>query len=661
MAVLPLLVSDDAVGVLALYAGETGFFDEEEMKLLTELAGDIAFAIENISRQQKLDKLARIRAVSSEINAAIVRIHDREALLRETCRIAVEHGKFELVWVAALDQEKQKVQPVAWTGFSPDAAHAVSWASISAARGTLGEAILTRKPAVRNDIRAELPVGKLRQEALQKGCRSTVCLPLVVDDNVVALIVLFAPGVGFFDEEELALLNEVAANVSFALQAIEKEEKLDYLAYYDVLTGLANRSLFHNRLAHSLHARDGEHRLIATVLLDLERFRRVNETLGRNSGDELLKEVGSRLLRANDTAARIGVDMYGLILRGARTAAEMNRALEAILAACFTEPFALGNEELRVACRAGVALHPTDGADADALLRNAEAAVRRSKGSGDRIVFYAPGNECPGGRGAGDRDQTAARHRAPGVRAALSTQGVTGERPHHRSGSIDPMAGSDKGLVPPGHFIPVLEETGMIVEVGRWVVEQAFVDLRAWAARGISVPRVAVNVSAIQLQSKDFVDSMIDEIRRGGDAPEWLELEITESAVMAQRRGQHPQALDPARHGYHGRDRRFRHRLFVAQLSVQTAGGHAEDRPLLRERHDCRAGGTGAGVHHHSACPRSQAEGGGRGRRDRGAVAHAQAAEVRRNAGLLIQQTGAGRDLRNKIPGPASRRVTKQH
>src|SRR6185295_4657200 len=145
---LPLYEDQAVVGTLTMYVKEPNFFDEEEVSLLTELAGDISFALQNISRQQKLDKLARIRAVSSEINAAIIRIPHHEALLRETCRIAVEHGKFELVWIGLVDEVKKKVQPVAWAGFSPEAAHAVDWASISGSRGTLGEAIHTLKPAV---------------------------------------------------------------------------------------------------------------------------------------------------------------------------------------------------------------------------------------------------------------------------------------------------------------------------------------------------------------------------------------------------------------------------------------------------------------------------------------------------------------------------------
>jgi len=118
------------------------------MKLLNELANNISFALQAIARQEKLDKISRIRAVSQEINAAIVRIRERETLLRETCRIAAEQGKFELVWIASLDPEKQEVRPVAWVGFSPDAARSVSWATINATRGTLAEAIQTRRTAV---------------------------------------------------------------------------------------------------------------------------------------------------------------------------------------------------------------------------------------------------------------------------------------------------------------------------------------------------------------------------------------------------------------------------------------------------------------------------------------------------------------------------------
>ncbi|HEY0283822.1 MAG TPA: GAF domain-containing protein, partial [Vicinamibacterales bacterium] len=134
---LPLMVEDEAVGSLSLFAKEPNFFDDEEIKLLTELAGDISFALENIARQQQLEKLSRIRSVSSEINAAIVRIRERDALLEEACRIASEHGKFEMIWIGTVDSAKQEIRAVAWNGFSRETANKVSWKSTNAAQGTL--------------------------------------------------------------------------------------------------------------------------------------------------------------------------------------------------------------------------------------------------------------------------------------------------------------------------------------------------------------------------------------------------------------------------------------------------------------------------------------------------------------------------------------------
>ncbi len=243
VVVLPLIAEGEVMGTLSLFAKEHNFFDDEELKLLTELAGDVSFALEHIAGQEKIEKLSRVRAVSSGINAAIVRIRDREGLLKETCRIASEEGKFELVWVASLDPEKQKIRPVAWTGFSPEAAHAVTWATVAAARGTLGEAIQTRKLSVRNDIEQQSAGGRLRQEALQKGCRSNVCLPLLVDDRVAALITLFATGLGFFDRDELALLGDVASNVSFALESIVRQEKIERLSRIRAVLGEINAAI----------------------------------------------------------------------------------------------------------------------------------------------------------------------------------------------------------------------------------------------------------------------------------------------------------------------------------------------------------------------------------------------------------------------------------
>lgn len=500
---------------------------------ITGVAEDIT---ERKGAEDQIAFLNRVHAVLSGINSLIVRVTDRNELFAESCRIAVEAGGFRMAWIGMVDQSAIRIVPVGSAGIDEAFLGALKHRFTLSGGGPLGDslaaqAIAEKKSFIVNNLITN-PTAVFGRKYVESGIGAMAIFPLVVANEAVGVLALYASETDFFQEAELKLLTELSGDIAFAIDHIGKQERLNYLAYYDVVTGLANRGLFHNRLVQSLQGRDGEPRLIATVLLDLERFRQVNETFGQNAGDELLREVGGRLQRANDTAARIGGDMYGLILRGARTAAEVNRALEAIVAACFTEPFVLGGEELRVACRAGVALYKDDGIDADTLLHNAEAALRRSKNSANRIVFYASEMNARVAealametrlRRAIKRQEfvlhyqpkvTLANGRIAGVEALIRWQ--DGER----------------GLVPPVDFIPVLEETGMIVEVGRWVVEQSFADLRAWSAQGISVPRVAVNVSAIQLQNRDFVERMVAEMSRGGNYPEWLEVEITESVVM---------------------------------------------------------------------------------------------------------------------------------
>jgi diguanylate cyclase (GGDEF)-like protein len=422
--------------------------------------------------------------------------------------------KNEVEWLAAVGRHRSRVGP-----------------GIRYSMDLMGDLEgLKRGEAQQIDVHA-LKQRREVEALLASDVRWYTVVPMIVGEELIGGLSFGGPS-REVSAEQIEIAAEVAAQIAIAIAQSRLSGRLEYLAYYDALTGLPNRRLFHDRLSHSLQSRGGDARLIAVVLLDLERFRRVNETLGRQSGDELLKEAGGRLQRANDTAARVGADVYGLLLRGARTAAEVNRALEAIMAACFAEPFSPGGEELRVACRAGLALHPDDGADADALLRNAEAALRRSKREGERIVFYAPEMNARVADALAIENKLRRAiekrefvlHYQPKV--ALATGRIVGAE------ALIRWQEPGKGLVPPGHFIPVLEETGMIVEVGRWAVEQTFVDLRAWAAQGIKVPRVAVNVSSIQLQRKDFVDDMVDEIARGGDNPDWLELEITEGLVM---------------------------------------------------------------------------------------------------------------------------------
>lgn len=485
-------------------------------------------------QERRIARLSRVKEMQSAINAAMVRNRDRGALLTEVCRIAVDVGGLPVAWVAWHEVAARRLRSIASAGAYGEFFDAIELATDvdpSLAESVAVRVLLGGKPEVTEDLR-EPSRNPLRAAAVSHGILSAMHLPLVVEGTTAGVLVLNSGEAGFFHGDEAGLLEELAADVSYALDALHKSERLDFLAYYDPITGLPNRSLFHDRLSHSLRQRGGDARLIAVVLLDLERFRQVNETLGRQVGDELLHGVAERLRKAGESVARVGADLFGLTLRGARTAAEVHRALEAVIAASFSAPFDVRGEELRVACRAGVAIYPDDGRDADILMRNAEAALRRGKSSAERVVFYAPDMN------ARVAESLALENRLR--RAVEQRQFVLHYQPKLRLAD-GALAGAEAlirwqvpggELVPPGRFIPLLEEIGLIVEVGRWAVAQAFRDLNTWAEAGLQVPRVAVNVSALQLQSGDFVNAMIDEIERGGDHPDWLELEITEGLVM---------------------------------------------------------------------------------------------------------------------------------
>jgi diguanylate cyclase (GGDEF)-like protein len=365
-------------------------------------------------------------------------------------------------------------------------------------------------------------------------------LPVLVGDEAVGVLGLQAREAGYFDEEEVALLSELAGDIAFALQNIEKQEQLDYLSYYDPLTGLPNRTLFIDRAGQQMRARGGEPRMVALILLNIERFRYINESFGRHGGDSLLKLVAQRLEAAfhgKDYLARVGADGFGVVIRGIRDAEAAVHAVENQVLGCFREAYQLDGNELRVSAKAGIAMFPVDGADADTLFKNAEAALKKARDSGERHLFYAADMNA---RAAHVLSLETRLRKAVEARQFVLHYQPKIELANDRICGLEALIRwQEPGgeLVPPGAFIPLLEETGLILEVGKWALGQALMDHREWTARGCKVPRIAVNVSAIQLQQKDFSDMVINVVQEQGSGPDALELEVTESLLMKDVEG----------------------------------------------------------------------------------------------------------------------------
>ena len=489
--------------------------------------------------EKRIHRLNRVHSVLSNIDAALVRIRSRQELFDEACRIAVEDGGFGVAWIGAFNEITARVDSVAWAGVDATAMQVIDALSHDLALGNcelLARCIRLKKPVFENDISAQqAATGTLRHRAGELGYHSVIFLPLIVNDRVAGALGMISKEINFFTEDEVRLLNNLSGDVAFALEVIDKETRINYLAYYDPMTSLPNRTLFHERLGQLVHAGQNRGLKVALLVVDIRRFRFINESLGRQSGDVLLHQVAERFLQSwaePDHVGRISGDRFALALGTYQNDALLVHAVERTVIEALRLPFKLDGQELTVSSAAGIAVFPDDGADVDALFRNAEAALGQAKAAAEPFMFYRPQMNARMAEGlaienrmrrAIEKDQFV-MHYQPKI-------DMTGTRICGFEALIrwqDP----DSGLVAPGRFIPILEETGMIVEVGQWAMRRVVRDHVAWRQGGLAPPRIAVNVSAIQLLRKDFTDQVRRLLLDAAAGADMLDIEITESLLM---------------------------------------------------------------------------------------------------------------------------------
>jgi diguanylate cyclase (GGDEF)-like protein/PAS domain S-box-containing protein len=486
----------------------------------------------------RIKRLNRVYAMLSQINALIVRVRERGELFSEACRIAVDAGAFRMAWIGVIDSNTLDGKVVAWHGGEVGYVDKIR---LTARDGTPDSerpacrALRQSQPTVCNDIATDPSIAALSDELLRRGHRSLACFPLMVAGRPEAVIALFAGEPNAFDTEEMRLLSELAGNISFAVDHVEKRDRLNYLAYYDELTGLANRSLFLERVAQYMRTAVGTGCKLAVGLIDLERFKNVNHSLGRPAGDALLKQVADWLTQSLGDAsqvARVDVDHFAVVFPHIRHEGELARLLDRTVDSLLRHQFHVDDTVLRVAAKIGIALFPDDGAEADTLFKNAEAALKKAKVSGDRYLFYTDKMSATVvGRLSLEYQLREALdngefilHYQPKIN--LASGKVTGAEALLRWN--DPRT----GLVLPSGFIPMLEETGLIYEVGRWALHTAIQDYLRWRAAYMSAVRIAVNVSPLQLGNRGFIFEVKQMIDIDTHAAAGLELEITESLIM---------------------------------------------------------------------------------------------------------------------------------
>lgn len=380
----------------------------------------------------------------------------------------------------------------------------------------------------------------VESEVSRRGVRALIDCPIRLGGRTVGIIGhRHINGTRTWTFEEQNFAASMADLVSLAMEASERkrvEEQLSQLAYYDLLTGLPNRTLFTDRLNRAMISARQKQSLIAVLFLGLDHFKRINDTLGHSGGDELLKAVADRLTATlrytTDTVSRIGGDLFVILLSNIMKTEDAIKVTERITGA-FKKPFLVDSHEFFLTFSIGISFYPADGRDSTTLLKNADMSMFRAKQQGrNNYQLYSPSMNATALerlvlenslRHAVERKEFRV-HYQPVV--DLATDAITGVEALLR------WEHPNLGLIAPLQFIPLAEESGLIVPIGEWVLNTVCAQNKAWQSAGFQPVQVSVNLSARQLQQPGLLETIEKALKKARLNPKHLELELTESLIM---------------------------------------------------------------------------------------------------------------------------------
>jgi diguanylate cyclase (GGDEF)-like protein len=360
-------------------------------------------------------------------------------------------------------------------------------------------------------------------------------LPIIWKDHLFGVLCLGYPAPAALSEEDMSYIRDYADRVGVALSAVAREGQLYQQARTDALTELPNRFFFLDRLKQDIFQAQREGAKLAVLFVDLDRFKSINDSFGHSAGDQLLQEAAARLrqcVREGDTVARLGGDEFTILINPLKSTKTASAVAEHVLAALST-PFLIESLEHVVTASIGIAVYPSDSANAEALMRNADTAMYRAKdsGRGTYVFFEEAMNAEVVKRSTLERE----------LRHAISEQQFV----LHYQPQVDPRTGRirgveallrwhhpERGIVGPDTFVVVAEETGLITPIGQIVFAEACAQFSAWRAEGVDLEYVAVNVSSRQFRQPNFVQAVEAALRTHAVPAECLELEITESVLL---------------------------------------------------------------------------------------------------------------------------------
>jgi diguanylate cyclase (GGDEF)-like protein len=490
--------------------------------------GQLATAFNRMS--QKLGRQFSALKALSEIDRLILSAPETDVIVRAVLDRVASMAPADFASVILLDHENPSLAKTYSRSLQIDA-------DMSIARQEIPKRDLEIMDGSRDGFWIPLAGAAQDQLALflPAGVGTAFVQPIIWRNAVCGALSLGFRVAPALNEEGQKQVGELADRLTVAMSSAWRDEQLYQQAHYDALTGLPNRLVLMDRLTQEIARCQRESGSLALLFVDLDHFKNVNDTQGHASGDRVLKEAAgriSRCVRDSDTVSRHGGDEFTVILGKVRRPRDAGRVAEDIVQS-LSEAFVVNGQTSFLSASVGIAVYPQDGNSAEALVKNADTAMYRAKSGGRaRAVYFKESMNLEAvERVTLDRE----------LRKAIDQ----GELELHYQPQLDFRSGQivcaealmrwrhpRLGLVLPGRFIPVAEEFGHIEQIGRWLLREACMQMKAWRSDGLGVDRLAVNISAIQFRRSDLVDFIRECTVQAGIGPENLDLEITETVLM---------------------------------------------------------------------------------------------------------------------------------
>jgi diguanylate cyclase (GGDEF)-like protein len=555
---VPIVLGSESVGVFLFCFQTSDSITSEIISLLERIVQNVAFALdrfEGTERQKRAEK-AQQKAESSEAelnrmyialcktNEAIMRAETRQEMFDLVCEAAVLGGRFTSTTIALAQSDDHFMKIVSTRGQNADRVRSTAFSTSAdhpQGTGLTGTSFRTGRPCIKNEFLRDAGTAHWHKLAERGGTRSGASFPLLREGKSIGVLLFLASEEGVFTEETVELLARLAENLSFAINNFDSadqkkaaEDRIRFLATHDALTGVPNRAMFSSIIQDTILRAQSSGKQFAVLFIDLDRFKLINDSLGHAAGDQLLVEVAKRVrlsIRTEDVLARLGGDEF-MVLIDELTAEDQAPAIARRILEALNAPVLLNGHECRISCSIGISIFPEHGLDAEEVVAKADLAMYEAKAEGKNAyrLFSTDLHSTPFDNLVLESDlrqayeqQQLSLHYQPKVDQRGRITGVEAllrwKHPKH-------------GDVSPGKFIPVAEASGLIIPIGRWVLETACRQNMLWQAEGHPPISIAVNLSPKQFLDDRLLAFLDQVLSETGLAPHLLQLEITESMVM---------------------------------------------------------------------------------------------------------------------------------